>query len=578
MTENTSTDSLAELVAATILQGFDAQYGRFLEVTSGAQARFENAQWQDIQSAMKKRINLYDHHVGLSSTLISRMIDTQHYHPDFLRQVKKCFTRLLPEYPRYEIAESFFNSVYCHLFQYRHLSPDTMFVQSSQPSHPRIPSRPLAHEYELTEHNLEDVLEEILTETTLRLGWEDIKRDVSDIARYLRERFNGLLSTGKFQIYNELFFRNKAAWMVGKLRLPDGLHPFLLPIHRSQDGKLYVDTCLTKPQEATIAFGFNRAYFMVHAPLPSALVEWLREMLPDKSTADLYTAIGCQKHGKTEYHREFLAHVEKTDEPFIVAPGIRGMVMLVFTMPTYNRVFKIIRDKFAPQKNVDVERVRETYRIVKEHDRVGRMADTQEYENFVIEKNRVSEELLKELRQECSERIEEEHDTICIKHLYIERRMIPLNIYMEHATAEQKAVAVEEYGDAIKNLAAANIFPGDMLIKNFGITQNERVVFYDYDEIRYMTEINFRDIPQPRCYEDEMASEPWYSVGENDVFPEEFQSFLYGAPDTRELFQKLHGDLYKPEYWRQLQQRIRDGEIVDVYAYRKQQRFRQRDD
>ena len=570
------TQDMAQLVAQTVLQGFDAQYGRFLEITSGAQQRFEQAAWQEVQDAMKKRINLYDHHVALSVELITRMVGDEGHNPDFLSRVKDHYTNLLPDYPRFEIAESFFNSVYCRLFQHRNMLPDKMFVQTSQPHRAHPNPRPLARTFPL-EGGVEEQLDAILRHAPFRLPWEDLARDIKDVHQYLLKTFGDEeLKEGVLEIYNELFFRNKAAWMVGKLRLKESVHPFLLPIHRSEKGELYIDTCLTRYSEASIVFGFNRAYFMVYASLPMALVEWLREILPGKSTSDLYSAIGCQKHGKTEYYREYLNHVESTREPFIVAPGIKGMVMLVFTMPTYNRVFKVIKDRFAPQKNMSEAHVRACYKLVKEHDRVGRMADMQEYENFAIDKNRVSPDLMEELLREASEKIEDLGEQIVIKHLYIERRMTPLNIYIETATEQQKHDVVEEYGNAIKNLASANIFPGDMLLKNFGVTQNGRVVFYDYDEISHMTEMNFREIPPPRYPEDELSSEPWYSVAEKDVFPEEFRSFLYSDPGLRKMFEETHGDLYKAEYWRQLQRRILDGEIEDVFAYRKKQRFRQR--
>jgi len=265
-----------------------------------------------------------------------------------------------------------------------------------------------------------------------------------------------------------------------------------------------------------------------------------------------------------------------SQEQFIIAPGVKGMVMLVFTLPSFDRVFKVIKDEFAPQKEVTQAQVMACYQLVKEHDRVGRMADTQEYENFVVDKARLSPELLAELQREVPDKLEDLGDRIVIKHLYMERRMTPLNLYLEQANEQQMRDAIEEYGNAIKQLAAANIFPGDMLFKNFGVTRHGRVVFYDYDEICYMTEVNFRDIPPPRYPEDELASEPWYSVSANDVFPEEFRHFLCGDRRIRQVFEELHSDLFEADYWRGLQQRIRDGHVEDVFAYRKKRRFSQR--
>lgn len=414
----------------------------------------------------------------------------------------------------------------------------------------------------------------VISDLPLRLRWQNKSRDIHYIIRHLTETLGtDNLAESHLQVANELFYRNKAAWLVGKLITPSGTLPFLLPIHQTDDGELFIDTCLTTTAEASIVFGFARSYFMVYAPLPAALVEWLREILPGKTTAELYMAIGCQKHAKTESYREYLVYLQGCNEQFIEAPGIRGMVMLVFTLPGFDRVFKVIKDKFAPQKEMSAAHVRACYQLVKEHDRVGRMADTQEFENFVLEKRHISPALMELLLQEAAEKITDLGEQIVIRHLYIERRMVPLNIWLEQVEGQQLRDAIEEYGNAIRQLAAANIFPSDMLFKNFGVTRHGRVVFYDYDEICYMTEVNFRDIPPPRYPEDELASEPWYSVSPGDVFPEEFRHWLCADPRIGPLFEEMHADLFRADYWRALQNRIREGHVEDVYAYRRRQRF-----
>ncbi|SQO38168.1 isocitrate dehydrogenase kinase/phosphatase [Escherichia coli] len=562
------------LIAQTILQGFDAQYGRFLEVTSGAQQRFEQADWHAVQQAMKNRIHLYDHHVGLVVEQLRCITNGQSTDAAFLLRVKEHYTRLLPDYPRFEIAESFFNSVYCRLFDHRSLTPERLFIFSSQPERRfRTIPRPLAKDFH-PDHGWESLLMRVISDLPLRLRWQNKSRDIHYIIRHLTETLGtDNLAESHLQVANELFYRNKAAWLVGKLITPSGTLPFLLPIHQTDDGELFIDTCLTTTAEASIVFGFARSYFMVYAPLPAALVEWLREILPGKTTAELYMAIGCQKHAKTESYREYLVYLQGCNEQFIEAPGIRGMVMLVFTLPGFDRVFKVIKDRFAPQKEMSAAHVRACYQLVKEHDRVGRMADTQEFENFVLEKRHISPALMELLLQEAAEKITDLGEQIVIRHLYIERRMVPLNIWLEQVEGQQLRDAIEEYGNAIRQLAAANIFPGDMLFKNFGVTRHGRVVFYDYDEICYMTEVNFRDIPPPRYPEDELACEPWYSVSPGDVFPEEFRHWLCADPRIGPLFEEMHADLFRADYWRALQNRIREGHVEDVYAYRRRQRF-----
>ena len=513
------------LIAQTILQGFDAQYGRFLEVTSGAQQRFEQADWHAVQQAMKNRIHLYDHHVGLVVEQLRCITNGQSTDAAFLLRVKEHYTRLLPDYPRFEIAESFFNSVYCRLFDHRSLTPERLFIFSSQPERRfRTIPRPLAKDFH-PDHGWESLLMRVISDLPLRLRWQNKSRDIHYIIRHLTETLGtDNLAESHLQVANELFYRNKAAWLVGKLITPSGTLPFLLPIHQTDDGELFIDTCLT-------------------------------------TTA------------KTESYREYLVYLQGCNEQFIEAPGIRGMVMLVFTLPGFNRLFKVIKDKFAPQKEMSAAHVRACYQLVKEHDRVGRMADTQEFENFVLEKRHISPALMELLLQEAAEKITDLGEQIVIRHLYIERRMVPLNIWLEQVEGQQLRDAIEEYGNAIRQLAAANIFPGDMLFKNFGVTRHGRVVFYDYDEICYMTDVNFRDIPPPRYPEDELASEPWYSVSPGDVFPEEFRHWLCADPRIGPLFEEMHADLFRADYWRALQNRIREGHVEDVYAYRRRQRF-----
>jgi isocitrate dehydrogenase kinase/phosphatase len=248
-------------------------------------------------------------------------------------------------------------------------------------------------------------------------------------------------------------------------------------------------------------------------------------------------------------------------------------VMLVFTLPSFPFVFKLIRDNFDPPKKMTRRQVREKYRLVKFHDRVGRMADTLEYSNVAIPLNRIDARLMEELESLAKSSIERDGKNLVIKHVYIERRMTPLNDYLASATKKQARTAIRDYGHAIRDLAGANIFPGDMMHKNFGVTRHRRVVFYDYDEICYMTECNFRKVPPAIDIYDEMSTEPWYSMEENDVFPETFGSFFFPDPGAREIFYRNHQALVTAEYWKDTRQTIIDGGQQDVFPYPVKRRF-----
>jgi isocitrate dehydrogenase kinase/phosphatase len=393
----------------------------------------------------------------------------------------------------------------------------------------------------------------------------------------------------QIQVLSSLFFRNKGAYIIGKIINGFAEVPFALPIlHAKEGGKLVIDAALFGEDDLLMLFSFARAYFLVDMEIPSAYVQFLRSLMPRKPRAEIYNALGLAKQGKTLFYRDFLHHLRHSSDRFRIAPGIKGMVMLVFDLPSFPYVFKIIKDYYPPPKDTTREQIKGKYLLVKQHDRVGRMADTLEYSEVAFPRDRFEEALIDEIKKfapsqlEISDRDGDGQVEVIIKHLYIERRMIPLNIYLQEAFDmgdESKAKlqierAVTEYGNAIKDLVRANIFPGDMLWKNFGITRHGKVVFYDYDEIEYITDCNFRRVPQPRNEEDEMSGEVWYNVAKNDVFPETFGPFLLGHDAVRAVFMKHHADLLDAAFWQSHKDRIKAGHVHDVFPYERSKRFR----
>ena len=392
----------------------------------------------------------------------------------------------------------------------------------------------------------------------------------------------------QIQVLTGLFFRNKGAYICGKLINGFQEHPFALPILHNAADRLVIDAALFGEDDMLLLFSFARAYFMVDMEIPSAYVQFLRSMMPRKPRNEIYSALGLAKQGKTLFYRDLLQHQRHSTDQFRIAPGIKGMVMLVFDMPSFPYVFKVIKDFYPPQKDTTREQVKAKYLLVKQHDRVGRMADTLEYSGVAFPRARFSDEVIAELQKfapsqlEISDRDGDGQMEVVIRHVYIERRMIPLNIYLQEAldagpddrrARAQIERAVIEYGNAIKDLVAANIFPGDMLWKNFGVTRHGKVVFYDYDEIEYISDCNFRTVPLPRNEEEEMSGEIWYRVGPKDVFPETFAPFLLGNPLVREAFMRHHADLLDASFWQVHKERIQAGYVFDVFPYEQDKRF-----
>jgi isocitrate dehydrogenase kinase/phosphatase len=569
-------------IAQAMLAGFDRHFGLTRYIAQQAKARYERGDWHGIRRLARDRIAFYDQRVRETVERLGTEFGLgrreQRLGDDRLwPRVKRNYVALLAEHRQPELAETFFNSVCCSILHRSYFHNGFIFVRQGVSTEYLDADRPSWRVYYPLTEGWRPSLRQMIIDFGLASPFVDIERDLSLVQAAAREHFPpdfAYAADCQLQVLRTLFFRNKGAYLIGRFVNDGELLPFAIPILRDSQGRLYLDAVLFGSERIEALFNFARAYFLVDMDVPSAYVRFLRTLMPTKPESELYTMLGFHKQGKTLFYRDLLQHLKYSHDRFVIAPGIAGLVMLVFTLPSFPYVFKIIKDKRG--KEMTREFIKSQYQLVKFHDRAGRMADTWEYSDVPFPKNRLDPGLLAELHEYAPSLIEDEGDAIVIRHLYIERRMVPLNLYLESAGDDEREHAIIEYGDAIKQMVAANMFPGDMLYKNFGVTRQKRVVFYDYDEVAYITDLNFRRIPPPRTPEDEMSAEPWYSVGPHDVFPEEFATFLLGNPRIRALFMKHHADLLDAGYWQERQRRIRDGELDDVFPYPETLRLRHR--
>ncbi|WP_428718078.1 bifunctional isocitrate dehydrogenase kinase/phosphatase [Undibacterium curvum] len=568
-------------IAKTILSGFDKHYRLFRASSQAAKTHFEKGDWKIAQTAATERIQFYDKRVRECVQLLEDEYSQEDLSDEVWREVKLHYMGLLIDHLRPELAETFFNTVCTKLLHRTYFHNDFIFVRPATSTEyiEREDTPPTYRVYYPATDGLRFTIKRIVTNFRLNASFEDLDRDVALVEARLKDNFGKekLEPNHQIQVLANLFYRNKSAYIIGKGINGNREYPFVIPIMHKTKGQLVLDTVLFDNMQITVLFSFTRAYFMVDMEVPSAYVQFIRSILPRKPRSEIYTMLGLQKHGKNLFYRDFLHHLKYSSDQIAAAPGIRGLVMLVFALPSFPYVFKLIKDSFPPPKETSKELIKEKYLLVKNHDRVGRMADTLEYSDVAFPRSRFSEELLAEIAQYAPSLLEVSEEEVVIRHLYIERRMTPLNIWLTEAEQRGDLEAMEhgvrEYGNAIKELVAANIFPGDMLYKNFGVTRHGRVVFYDYDEIEYITDCNFRQIPAPRNEEDEMAAEPWYPIAKNDVFPEQFGTFLLGNRRVREFFMKHHADLLTAEYWQGRKLRIVAGKVDDVFPYPQEIRF-----
>lgn len=564
-----------KLAAERIAECYHTYITTFNELTALAPQFFVDKDWLSMQQNHKRRLRLYKDQVEATKLLLQGFVKDVALEREFWRETKSYYSWIITERKDKELAETFFNSVIRKIYPMQGIEKDLMFVFEGYDTCDFHSSEKLFYTYP-PEWGLQKIIRSIIQDFDFGVRYMDKEGDVQLLVRAVRDviltRYQATKDTIT-QVWKNVFYRNKAAYLIGRTKVGGKWMPFIIPFLNGPKG-IYVDTLIFDPLTMSSLFGFTRSYFMVEAPIPSQLVAFLNSVISQKKIHELYNSIGFNKHGKTEFYRDFLIHLEHSKDMLVEAEGIKGMVMEVFTLPSYNIVFKMVKDYFEPPKTMTRQEVREKYKLVSVHDRVGRMADTHEFEYFHFPLNRVDPILLKTLRATVNSLLTITDTEIIIKHLYTERRMIPLNIYLENCTYEEAKVAVEEYGYSILQLAQANIFPGDMMTKNFGVTRQKRVVFYDYDEIEFLTDMNFRWKPKPETYEQIYASAPWYDIAPNDVFPEDFKRFMIGREDVKQHFWEYHKNMFNPDYWKGIQEKIKKGELLHAFPYPKEIRFR----
>lgn len=566
---------MVHLIARAILEGFDRHYRLFRTISASARDRFERGDWAGARAANRTRIDMYDERVAEAVADLSR-------YPEAGREahwpaIKQAYVGMLIDHQQPDLAETFYNSVAARVLDRTYYNNQHIFWRPAVSTENIDGFQPTYRTYDPHRLGLRGTLEAVLAGTQLISAWEDKERDLHAVVHALNAllpRPREVTPAMQVQVLSSLFFRNKAAYLVGRLDTGFELLPFCVPILKNGKGELYLDALLAGAEEMGTIFSLARAYFMVDMEVPSAFVGFLRTLFPDKPPSELYTAVGLAKQGKTLFYRDLFNHLKNSRDLFEVAPGVRGMVMAVFTLPSFPYVFKVIRDRFEPPKDADEQMVRDQYLFVKYHDRVGRMADTLEYSNVALPLHRFSPELLAELEAKVPSKLEVDGGDMVFKHLYIERRMVPLDVWLKGADDARLQAGLLEYGNALRELAGANVFPGDLLLKNFGVTRGHRVVFYDYDELAQVTDCNFRELPTPRDDEEAWAGEPQVYVGPRDLFPEEWPRFLFATDKARDVFLSLHGELCTARYWRNKQEQLLGGVEDEIFPYPLHRRFK----
>jgi isocitrate dehydrogenase kinase/phosphatase len=515
-----------------------------------------------------ERIELYDRFVDLTVTAVRTRLGEQALDRKLWRQIRREFAAHIEGMPDAEFTKTFFSSISRRLFGTVGVAPDIEFVATDLDPLANIRSAVGTNTY-VNHGSLALLFEDLLGDVRFRSPWKDLDKSIWHVTTEVTTHLQSLGEkrlVQRVEVIRPVFYQISRAYIVGRIVGRDFVVPLVIAL-KNTDGGILVDAVMLSEGDVSIVFSFTRSYFHVDLDRVGEAVVFLKSMLPRKPVSELFTVLGRAKQGKTERYRELMRHLEHTHDQFVPAPGERGLVMICFTLPSFDVVFKVIRDRFPYPKSVLREEVMAKYQFVFKHDRAGRLVDAQEFRRLRFPRALFAPALLEELLREATITVHEDADDLIFDHMYSERRMTPLNLYLRTASEAAAERVVLDYGQCIRDLAYTNIFAGDLLLKNFGVTRHGRVIFYDYDELCNVTDCHFRDLPEATNPEDEMRGEVWFYVAENDVFPETFIHFLAFTESQREALLKMHGEILTGAFWRGVQQRLAEGEVLEVLPY-----------
>ncbi len=570
-TDLARSDEVAQEIAVRIEQGFVAWHDEFKGITRRAARRFAFQEPAAHNADAQERLLLHGHCVEACVKAVNPLVAL--FAPDERRTVwveaRHRYAQSIAWRPDSELAETFFNSVSRRVFTMVGVDDDLEFRWFGGIALPVVdPGQGEVATFR-RRSSTADLIDAVLQSYSFRCGWADRAGDAAKVGvaidRHLAQTWESTMPV-EVDVLTPVFYRNRGAYLVGRIRHLNRVSPLVIALRAGENG-VVCDAVLLDENLTSRIFGFTRSYFHVDTEEPAAIVAFLKSLVPLKPVAEIYTAIGHSGHGKTSLFRAIYRHLDNSTDRFVIAPGVAGMVMIVFTLPSFGVVFKVIKDRFPPSKRTTRAQIMEKYRMVFKHDRVGRMVDAQVFENLALPRDRFGDELLAELLDEAGGTVSVAGDQVVFDLVYTERRVYPLDLFLREMPLDQAREAVVDYGAAIKDLCAANIFPGDLFTKNFGVTRHGSVVFYDYDELAFLEDVNFRTIPQATTYEDELSDQPWFSVGVDDVFPEEFSTFFRFPPGVREAFEAEHADLCQVATWRAYQDRLASTPLPEFFPY-----------
>ena len=541
-------------------------------IPQAAKRAFELRDWQESLRLSRERIVIFR---WLQDRALAWLSDFTQDEPD-----QEAFWDLVVEHHKARIADTyqgdvayaFLASIRRHAMQDRWRFIDYSYRRATGAKRPALADRAIIHkELRFTGPVHAATINRVMTVLGLNGTFVDLPRDCAAIAQRINEQF-GIQSTaaqGRILVIDGGFYRNRGAYLVGRIDVFAEQHPFALALLNGDQG-IYVDAVILDSDPLRYIFSSSLANFHVTNPNFHELIDFLYTLMPKRPRGLHYSTIGYNHVGKTAVMLEIERHMARGEDHLDYAPGPRGSVAIGFTARELRYVLKIIRDKPTDQYKwghfPGIEAVLAKYRQVHELNRAGSMLDNVMYRNAALPETFFDAELLAELLDAASENVALQHGMVVFRHLIVQMKMSPLPEFLKTASAEDARQAISSLGRCIKNNAAANVFNKDLDGRNYGVGQTRKVYLFDYDAVEPLTSVKVRSNTDRFDGEEDVPD--WFFEDGVVFLPEEIELHLrINDRDLRRWFRQEHGDLLTTGFWLARQAELNSGQIPVVMTY-----------
>ena len=571
-----SIDERSGLAARWILAEFDAYYVESRSIPNLAKSAFEQRDPAMSLDLSLRRLSVYSVSAHALARRLRAALPEVAEDETFWTRLEARYLALIEGRYESDLAFAYIHSARRMVYEGMWKPVEYMFLHHREPASERsaavridFPIAPGA--------DLAVLVDRVLAVPRFERRWRDRAGDVRRVTERLQSIFSGgARRPVEIQMTDAGFFRNRGAYIVGRIVFDDSSASPLILALLNHDAGIYVQAVLAGEADAHNLFSSTLANFHVTNSHYHELAAFLHTVMPTRRLGLHYSTIGFNHVGKVAVMHELREELATHREVFITAVGFRGSVAIGFAAPSSDYNLKVIRDVPTDQYKwgefPGIGAVLDKYRRVHEIDRTGSMLDNIIYYNLELDPAWFEADLLAELLRDDGESVSLRDDAVILKHLIVQRRVLPLPVFLQDATPEEAREVIVNLGHCIKNNAAANVFNKDLDARNYGVSRFQKVYLFDYDALEPLTRVKVRSNAGRFDGEDDVPD--WFYEDGVIFLPEEIESgFRIHDRGMRRLFRDVHGDLLTTGYWERLQHDLDRGQVPSIRLYPEQRKL-----